>query len=53
MVKLKMTYDDARKMARYLQIGKSWPDWEFPDLELELYDPDPDVDSGELEVIMT
>lgn len=46
-----MTYDQAQKMARYLSICKQWPDWEFPGLEVEYYEPDPDVDDGEMEII--
>lgn len=51
-VKLRMTDDHARKMAQYLNAMSPWPEWEFPGLEIEFYDPDPDVDDGELEIIL-
>lgn len=50
-VKLRMTYDQSRKMAQYLNAYSLWPEWEFPGMEIEFYDPDPDVDDGEMQII--
>jgi len=51
-VLLEMTEDQARKMSQYLGKVKPWPDWEFPGLEVKYRCPDPDVDNGELRIVI-
>lgn len=47
MIKIRITYDNARSMAQYLSIQRPWPEWEFPGMEIEFYDPDPEDEEDE------